>query len=80
MPDVLVRDLSPEIKMQVEKRARQAGRSMSDEMKRLVMEALERSRDQQPLGQAIRSAFSESGFAELELPTRSAAPRDPFGQ
>ena len=78
MPDILVRGINQEIKKQVERRAKSAGHSISEEMKRLVAQALSRSSDQPPLGKAIRAAFSEAGYVELELPDRMGLPEDPF--
>jgi len=80
MADILIRDMPIDLKAQVEKRARAAGHSISEEAKRLLAAALTREEDRLPLGKAMREAFGQAGYVDLELPARTDSPVDPFAR
>lgn len=54
MPDILVRDLDPELKRQIDQRARQHRRSLSDEVKMLIRKGLLETRQERALGTSLR--------------------------
>lgn len=54
MPDILVRDIDPELKRQVEQRAHEHRRSLSDEVKMLIRKGLLETREERGLGTALR--------------------------
>lgn len=80
MVDILIRDMPAALKAEVEKRARAAGHSISDEAKRLLAAALTREEVRLPLGKAMREAFGETGYVDLDLPPRTDPPSDPFAR
>jgi len=72
MPDLLIRNIAPNLKSEIEKQAREAGRSLSDEVKHLLHVGLQRVRSEnaQPPGEsaydAIRSAFADCQASDEE--------------
>jgi plasmid stability protein len=54
MPDILIRNIAPNLKRNIEERAKRAGRSLSEEMKLLIRAGLERDR---PTGQGTMNAY-----------------------
>ncbi len=80
MVDILIRDMPADLKAEVEKRAKAAGHSISEEAKRLLAVALTRKEEDLPLGKAMREAFGEAGFVDLDLPPRTDSPSDPFAR
>lgn len=58
MPDILVRDIDPELKRQIDQRAREHRRSLSDEIKMLVRKGLLETREERGLGTALRDLVS----------------------
>jgi plasmid stability protein len=78
--DLLIRDVPPELRETLSRRAKRSGHSLSEEAKRLLALALATERPKPPLGQALRETFGKAGFVELELPERKDGPRDPFAE
>lgn len=76
MSDLLIRNLSAGLKKKLENSARKHRRSLSDEAKRLLDEALVEKRPAKPLGTALVEHFKdvavEDFVAELD-----ALPRQP---
>jgi hypothetical protein len=50
MSDMLIRKISPRLKRQIKERARAHGRSMSEEVKRLIEKGLKLPEDQRNVG------------------------------
>ena len=72
---VSVRDLDDAVRERLRVRAAQHGRSMEAEIRAILTEAVSTPAETQGLAQAIVARFGELGGVELELPTRSDAPR-----
>ncbi|MEL6735713.1 MAG: hypothetical protein AAFO68_00880 [Pseudomonadota bacterium] len=78
MPDLLIRDLSPPLKKLIESEAKKRGLSLSDQAKWMLSQSLSDDKNQQPLGQTMRTIFSEAGHVDLDVPKRTDLPEDPF--
>lgn len=65
MPQILVRNLESQLKTRLQRRARRHGRSMEEEARDILRNAL---RDEEPpaagLGTAIAGLFRETGLSE----------------
>ncbi len=80
MPDLLIRNLPSDLKEDIARRAKHSGKSLSEEAKQLLANALKDNKGKLPMGQALRKIFAEAGFADLELPNRIDKPQDPFAK
>ncbi len=76
MTDLLIRNISANLKKKLASRARRNRRSLSDEAKRLLDEALLDRRPANPLGAALVEHFKGLGPVELDIP-RSTRHRPP---
>jgi antitoxin FitA len=72
MSMLTVRDLDPEVKEKLRRRAARHGRSMEAEARVILAAAVEKSEAPIDLVKSIREHFSGTGL-ELELPDRQAA-------
>lgn len=78
MTTLNVRNLEPEVKAKLRRRAAGHGRSMEEEARSILRAALaEEPADLRDLGERIRRRFAKIGGAELTLPEREAV-RDPL--
>ncbi len=78
MSSITIRNLDPAIKERLRVRAAEHGRSMEEEARRILQEALSSSkRPRSPnLYNRIRARFAPLGGVDLELPPRGS-PREP---
>ena len=70
MASITIRNLDNEVKTQLRIRAAGHGRSMEEEARMILREAVEREDGPTNLAQAIRSRFARFGGVELDLPSR----------
>jgi plasmid stability protein len=76
MPDLLIRNLDPELKRRLEEQARRDGRSLSEAAKLLLNRGLGESRPGRPIGTALVELFRAAGPIELDI-ARRELPRIP---
>jgi plasmid stability protein len=78
MAQVIVRNLEDEVKARLARRARRHGRSMEDELRHILRNALREERKPAlKLGSRIAARFAKTGL-DTELPEmRGTAPRVP---
>jgi len=76
MSDLLIRNIDPKLKRRLEARARQSGRSLSEEAKALISRAVAETQPARGLGTELVELFRSAGPVELEE-RRSEAPRRP---
>ena len=74
MATITIRNLDDELKSRLRVRAAEHGRSMEEEARRILGEALN-DPAHEGLGTRIRERFAALGGVELELPERSEAAR-----
>jgi len=78
MANLTIRRLDDSLKTRLRVRAAQHGRSMEEEARTILNEALpETPRQTEGLGTAIRRRFAPFGGMELELPPREKMPDPP---
>lgn len=77
MSMLTVRDLDPDIKEKLRRRAARHGRSMEAEVRLILAAAVEANEEPLDLVASIREHFSGTGI-ELELPDRSTATQRPI--
>ena len=70
MASITVRNLDDEVKTGLRMRAAENGRSMEEEVRIILRDAIERDDSPRNLAAAIRARFAPLGGAELELPPR----------
>ncbi len=75
MAAVSVRDLDESVRERLRVRAAQHGRSMEAEIRAILTEAVGPPADADGLGQALLNRFTDLGGVELDLPSRTEAPR-----
>lgn len=75
MAAVSIRDLDDEVRERLRVRAAQHGRSMEAEIRVILTAAVGAPPDCTGLAQALLARFGDLGGVDLELPTRSQAPR-----
>ncbi|MDE0160147.1 MAG: hypothetical protein OXL98_00285 [Acidimicrobiaceae bacterium] len=73
MASITVRNLDDEVKARLRVRAAGHGRSMEEEARAILREAVERDPGPVDLVAAIRGRFAPLGGIELELPEREQA-------
>ena len=79
MASITIRNLNDDVKIGIRKRAAGNGRSMEEEVRVILCEALGRENvPDKGLGTAIHELFKPFGGVELELPPR-APMREPPG-
>ena len=72
MPDLLVRDVAPNLKKDIEEKARSSKRSLSDEIKHLIRVGLVREHNEDDggsaysLADAFHKAFADSQLSDEE--------------
>ena len=70
MASITIRNLSDDVKTGLRVRAAANGRSMEEEARLILREAVERRANPNNLASAIRARFAPFGGVELELPPR----------
>lgn len=78
MASITIRNLDDGVKTRLRVRAANNGRSMEEEARNILREAVEREAAPQNLAQSIRARFAPLGGVELDLPVREPM-RDPPG-
>lgn len=78
MASITIRNLDDGVKTRLRVRAANNGRSMEEEARNILREAVEREAEPRNLAQAIRARFAPIGGVELDLPVREPM-RDPPG-
>lgn len=78
MASITIRNLDNQVKTQLRIRAAGHGRSMEEEARLILREAVAREDGPTNLAQAIRSRFARFGGVELDLPPREPM-REPPG-
>ena len=76
MTDLLIRNIDPKLKRRLEARARRSGRSLSEEAKALISQAMVATKSARGLGTELVELFRSAGPLELEE-RRPEAPRRP---
>lgn len=77
MAAVSVRDLDESVRERLRVRAAQHGRSMEAEIRAILTEAVSTPVDPKGLAQTLLARFGDLGGVDLELPSRTEAPRAP---
>ena len=75
MAAVSIRNLDDTVRERLRVRAAAHGRSMEAEMRAILVEAVREPGDDQGLLEALADRFDELGGVDLDLPSRSVAPR-----
>ena len=70
MASITIRNLDNDVKTRLRVRAAAHGRSMEEEARLILREAVERHAGPTNLARAIRARFAPLGGVELELPSR----------
>jgi len=74
---ITIRNLDDEVKARLRVRAAGHGRSMEEEARNILREAVERQAGPTDLAAAIRNRFLPLGGVELEAPRRELVPEPP---
>lgn len=78
MASITIRNLDDDVKARLRVRAAGRGRSMEEEARLILREAVERDSGPVDLAAAIRGRFAPLGGVELELPEREPAREPPL--
>ena len=76
MASITIRNLDDDVKMRLRVRAADHGRSMEEEARLILRDAVGRKPGSRDLATTIRSRFGPTNGVDLELPPREPA-RDP---
>ena len=77
MASITIRNLDDGVKARLRVRAADHGRSVEDEARHILREAVERRVGPTDLAAAIRNRFLPLGGVELQAPRREPAPEPP---
>ncbi len=77
MGSITIRNLDDDVKARLRMRAAGNGRSMEDEVRRILREAVGRKQGSQDLASIIRGYFGPSRGVDLKLPPRDPAREPP---
>ena len=77
MASITIRKLDDEVKTRLRMRAAGNGRSMEEEARLILREAVNRKTGPENLASTIRARFAPLGGVELELPPREPAREPP---
>ena len=77
MASITIRNLDDDVKTRLRMRAAQNGRSMEEEARRILREAVRRKLGVQNLARSIRARFAPLGGVDLELPPRGPGREPP---
>ena len=70
MASITIRDLDDDVKLRLRTRAAGNGRSMEEEVRRILRDAVAREPEPENLASFIRECFAPVGGMELALPPR----------
>ena len=70
MASITIRNLNDEVKTQLRIRASASGHSLEEEVRLILLKAVEREPTPENLASAIRRRFAPLGGVELEIPPR----------
>lgn len=77
MAQLVVRNLDDDVKVKLQQRARQHGRSTEEEVREILRNAVwNETQNTEPLGKCLRALFSEIGLEE-EIPEWRGQPATP---
>ncbi len=80
MASMTIRNLDDDVKAKLRVRAATNGRSMEEEARTILRDAVEEEAEPRDLAQAIRDRFAPLGGVELEIPPREPMREPPdFG-
>lgn len=77
MASITIRNLDDDVKTRLRVRAAENGRSMEEEVRVILREAVGRKPDSRNLAGLIRARFAPLGGVDLELPPREPAREPP---
>ena len=77
MAAITIRNIDEALKRQLRIRAAEHGRSMEEEARDILRQAMGRVTPSPHLGQAIHGRFAALGGVDLDLPLREAMPAPP---
>ena len=77
MASITIRNLDDEVKTRLRVRAASRGRSMEEEARSIIREAVERESNSLDLATTLRDRFEPLGGVELEIPQRAPMPEPP---
>ena len=77
MANITIRNLDDDVKTRLRMRAAENGRSMEEEARRILREAVRRKPRVQNLARSIRARFAPLGGVDLELPPRGPGREPP---
>ncbi|MCY4383372.1 MAG: plasmid stabilization protein [Nitrospinae bacterium] len=77
MASITIRNLDDDVKTRLRVRAAENGRSMEEEARLILREAVGRKSGSQNLASLIRARFGPLGGVDLELPPREPAREPP---
>ena len=77
MASITIRNLDDDVKTRLRVRAAENGRSMEEEVRVILREAVGRKQGSQNLASLIRARFGPLGGVDLELPPREPAREPP---
>jgi antitoxin FitA len=77
MASITIRNLDDELKRRLRIRAAEHGRSMEEEAREILRQAIGQRAIPKNLGEAIHRRFAALGGVELELPPREPMPEPP---
>ncbi len=77
MASLTIRNLDDEVKTRLRVRAADNGRSMEEEARMILREAVERGKAPRNLAAAIRARIAPLGGVEIELPPREPVREPP---
>ena len=77
MANITIRNLDDDVKTRLRMRAAENGRSMEEEARRILREAVRRKPSVQNLARSIHARFAPLGGVELELPPRGPGREPP---
>ena len=77
MASIIIRNLEDDVKARLKLRAATNGRSMEEEVRVILSNAIEPSVSSHGLGSRIKDHFADLGGLELELPQRIYSPESP---
>ena len=77
MASITIRNLDEEVKTRLRIRATENGRSMEEEARLILCEAVAPEREPENLARLIRNCFAPYGGVDLELPPREPVREPP---
>ncbi len=77
MASITIRKLDDEVKTLLRLQAASHGRSMEEEARSIIREAVEREKNSTDLATTLRDRFAPLGGVELEIPQRAPMPEPP---